>query len=124
MINSREKIAWLVIRIGIAFCFLYAAIAGFVDPQSWVGWFPKFMRELLPDNTLLGGWGIFEIILALWILSGKKIFIPSVLASLSLAGLILYNLNVMDIIFRDVTILCATIALAIESWPSKWISKA
>lgn len=116
---NREKIASVVLRIGVAFAFLYAGIAGFLDPEAWVGWFPKFMRDIVPQFTLLTGWGIFEIFIALWILSGKKIFTPSLLASLSLAGLILTNLGAMDIIFRDVTILAATIALTIQSFPKE-----
>lgn len=109
--------AWLFIRIGAAFCFLYAAVAGFLDPESWIGWFPKFTRDILPELTLLKIWGVYEIIIGLWILTGKQIFLPSILASLSLAGLIVFNLGAMDIIFRDVTILTATIALAIKSYP-------
>lgn len=108
-----------MLRIGVAFAFIYAAWAGYVDPQSWVGWFPKFMRDIVPEFTLLKIWGAYEVVTGLWLLSGKKIFWPSVLASLSLAGLILTNLDAMDIIFRDVTILAAAIALAIQNVPSK-----
>ncbi|MBI2476477.1 MAG: hypothetical protein HYV67_04535 [Candidatus Taylorbacteria bacterium] len=117
--NKKEVATQLILRLGVAFAFIYAAIAGFIDPQSWVGWFPKFMRDMVPELLLLQIWGVFEIILGLWILSGKKIFIPSVLASLSLAGLILTNLAAMDIIFRDVTIFAAALALAVQSYPEK-----
>ncbi len=118
---NRNDIANLILRVGVAFCFLYAAVVGYLDPESWVGWFPKFMRDIIPEFTLLKIWGGFELIIGLWILSGKKIFIPSVLASLSLVGLIIFNFAAMDIIFRDVTILCATIALAVQSFPEKKI---
>lgn len=116
--QNRNDIADLILRIGVAFAFIYAAIAGFVDPDSWIGWFPQTLRNIIPDLLLLKLWGAYEIILALWILSGKKIFIPSALATLSLAGLIVTNFGAMDIIFRDVTILCATLALAIKTAPS------
>jgi uncharacterized membrane protein YphA (DoxX/SURF4 family) len=117
--SNREKIAWLIVRIGVAFCFLYAGIAGFINPDAWVGWFPKFMRDIVPEMLLLQIWGVYEIVTGLWILSGKKIFIPSLLASLSLAGLIVFNFGTMDVIFRDVTILTATIALSVLNFPSK-----
>ena len=113
---DRGRLASLVLRVGVAFAFIYAAVAGFVDPDSWMGYFPDFVR-VVPETTLITLWGILQIILALWIISGKKIFIPSVAASLSLAGLILENLGAMDIIFRDVTILAATISLAIQNIP-------
>ena len=116
---NRNNIVNLILRVGVAFAFLYAGIAGFLDPQAWVGWFPKFMRDIIPELMLLQIWGVYEIVTAIWILSSWKIFIPSSLASLSLLGLILFNLSAMDVIFRDVTILCATITLAIQSYPSK-----
>ncbi len=116
---DKHRFANLILRLGVAFAFLYAGIAGLIDPQSWVGWFPKFMRDIIPELLLLKIWGVYEIITGLWILSGKKIFIPSVVASLSLAGLIVFNFSAMDVIFRDVTILATTIALAIQSFPHK-----
>ena len=119
MESQREKIAWLILRIGVAFCFIFAAIAGFLDPMSWVGWFPKFARDIIPVLLLLKIWGVFEMIIGIWILSGKQIFIPSLLASFSLAGLILANLGSMDTIFRDITILSATIALSLFSYERK-----
>lgn len=120
---NQQKIAWLIVRLGVAFCFIYAAVAGYLDPESWIGWFPKFMRDMIPELILLKIWGVYEFITGVWILSGKKIFIPSVLASLSLAGLILANFSAMDVIFRDVTILFSTIALAVESFPNKTIEQ-
>ncbi|MES2087815.1 MAG: hypothetical protein V4467_02360 [Patescibacteria group bacterium] len=117
--EGREKIAWLVLRIGVAFCFLYAGIGGFVNPQAWIGWFPKFMKDIIPGLLLLKMWGVYEIITALWILSGKYIFIPSLFATFSLAGLLVFNLGSMDVLFRDVTILFATATLAIQSFPPK-----
>lgn len=119
MESKREKIAWLVLRIGVAFSFLYATTASFIDPQSWIGWFPSFLRDVINDTALLQIWAIYEIITGIWIISGVKIFWPSLLASFSLIGLILCNFNSMDVIFRDVTILSATIALAIKNAPGK-----
>ncbi len=117
--EKTTKTAWLFIRVGFAFCFLYAGIAGFLHPEDWIGWFPKFMRDMIPEMLLLNVWGVYEIVTDLWILWGKHIFWPSVAASLSLAGLIVFNLSVMDVIFRDVTILAVAIALTIENFPKK-----
>ncbi|MSU55516.1 MAG: hypothetical protein EXS46_03200 [Candidatus Taylorbacteria bacterium] len=118
---NKQKLADIILRIGIAFSFIYAAIGGYTDPNSWIGYFPEFIKKMIPETTLLSLWGGFETILALWILYGKNIFWPSLVASLSLAGLILTNLGAMDIIFRDVTILATTIALTIQSFPRKTI---
>ena len=113
--ENREKTAWLILRIGVAFCFLYAGIGGFISPDSWAGWFPKFMTNIVPVTIILPIWGVYELVTAIWILSNKKIFIPSTLATLSLSGLIIFNFSAMDVIFRDVTIMAATLALAVKS---------
>ena len=112
---KKDKFAWFLIRVGLAFAFIYAAVAGYLRPDDWIGYFPASLREAVPENILLSGWGIFEVILALWILSGKKVFIPSLIAVFALAGLIFTNFVQMDVIFRDVTILMVAIALAIHS---------
>lgn len=113
---DKEKTAWLLVRLGVAFAFIYAALAGFVTPDDWIGFFPSFAEKIAPAETLLLIWGIVEIIIALWILSGKHIFIPSLIAALSLAGLIATNLGAIDILFRDVTILLSACALAVQSF--------
>lgn len=106
-----NKKVYLLLRVGVAFAFIYPAISAFVNPTNWIGFLPAFIAT----ETFLIVWGVIEIILGLWILSGKKIFIPSVLASLALLGVIVLNFSQMDIIFRDITILFTTVALALNS---------
>jgi len=72
---------------------------------------------LVPENILLPAFSIFEIILALWILWGKYLFYSSLLARVSLLGIIIFNLGQMDIIFRDVSILLTATALTVYSYP-------
>ena len=108
-----NKTVFLLLRIGVAFAFIYPAVSAFITPTNWIGFLPIF----LATETFLLLWGIVEIILGLWILSGKKIFIPSLLASLALIGVIVFNFTQIDILFRDVVILLVTISLAINSRP-------
>ena len=95
------------LRFGIAFSFLYASISSFLNPNAWIGFFPLFLRNLIPSNILLLIFSIFEIILALWLISNKAIFYASILSSFVLLGIIIFNFNSFDIVFRDVTILFA-----------------
>lgn len=105
--------AELLLRIGVAFAFLYPPVAAYFDPLSWVGFFPQFLRDMVGNDTLLlHAFGVLEIAVALWILFGKHIFIPSLLAAAMLAGIIVFNWGAMDIIFRDVSILAMALALA------------
>ena len=109
---SREKLAALFLRIGLAFVFGYAAISALVLPEAWIGYYPEFMRGIVPDKILLAFHSIAEIILAVWLLSGKKVFYAAVLSALWILGIILGTLDVFLVTFRDVTILFSAAALA------------
>ncbi len=108
--------ASLLLRFGLAVVFLYAAIAAFLEPNNWVGYLPVFLKKILPTNVLLGGFSIYEVFLAVWLLLGKKIFYVALLSALTLAAIIVFNIGVIDIVFRDFAILSAAFALAILSY--------
>jgi hypothetical protein len=109
------KHALLLLRIGIAFSFVYAAVSGYLDPTAWVGFFPTFLQHLAPASVVVGGWGIFETLVALVLLFKKDIFYPALLAAALLLGITVFNWGAMDIVFRDISIGLAAIALAFLS---------
>ena len=109
-----DKHVELLLRIGVAFSFLYPPISAFFNPYSWVGYFPVFISDTGLDMLLLLHiFGVIEIAIGLWVLSGKRIFIPSAIAVLMLASIVLLNITQMDVLFRDVPILLMAIALCI-----------
>jgi uncharacterized membrane protein YphA (DoxX/SURF4 family) len=101
------------LRISLAFSFLYPAIHAVFEPSSWIGYFPQFMFGLVPDEILLHSFGALEILLALWVLSGWKIRIPSMIMALMLLGIVMFNLNQFEVVFRDLSIMGLAIALAV-----------
>ena len=111
-------IDWLL-RIGVGFAFLYPPISALMNPFAWVGYFPLFVTNIFPDAMiLLHIFGIIEVIVGLWILSGKKIFIPSTIAALMLAGIVVFNFSQMDVLFRDIPILLMAVALILSHKPT------
>ncbi len=112
---NKEKFVILLLRLGVAFAFIYPAISAWIEPTNWIGYFPTWMKGFVPDAVLLHAFGLTEIIIGIWILYGKKIFIPSVLASLYLTAIIVLNWQSFDVIFRDVSILTASVALTIKA---------
>jgi uncharacterized membrane protein YphA (DoxX/SURF4 family) len=106
----------LVLRIGVAFAFLYPAISAIFDPFSWLGYFPPFTRGIVPDMVLLHSFGAVEVIIALWILSGRRIFLPSAAATLMLLGIVTIDYTEFQVVFRDLAIAAASLALAIRSY--------
>lgn len=112
---KNQKAVFLLLRLSIASVFLYAAIASFIEPENWIGYFPVFLRNLLPEKILLTMFSSYEILLSLWILSGWKSFWSAILSALTLVGIIAFNISQLDIIFRDLTIIFASLALAAGS---------
>lgn len=102
-----------ILRIALAFSFIYPAISAWFNPFAWIGYFPPFLLDMVGqyDMLLLHAFGISEIAIGLWLIFGKRIWWPSVLALVYLIGIVVFNLNQMDVIFRDITI--AAIALAL-----------
>lgn len=110
-----SKHSLLLLRLGVAFAFLYPAVRAWFDPFSWIGYFPDFLKGYVPDLVLLHFFGGTEILIALWILSGWRIFIPSLLASAYLIAIVAFNVNGFDVVFRDLSILAMCLALTLEA---------
>jgi len=114
--RSNELVAHLLLRAGVAFSLLYPPYAALLDPVSWAAYFPAFVRALPIETTvLLHAFGVLEVVLALWLLSGWRIRFPAALTALLLVAIIAVNLNQFEVLFRDVSIAAMAIALAL--WP-------
>ncbi|MDP2734977.1 MAG: hypothetical protein Q8P12_02090 [bacterium] len=104
--------AAMLLRVGIAFTLLYAAFASFQDPFSWVGFFPRFLFSFnIPQEVLLAGFSLYEAALGIWLLWGRKVVLASLLSALTFAGITVFNLGAMDIVFRDAGLFFASLAL-------------
>lgn len=118
-VSNEARFAYLLLRIGLAFAFLYPPINALGDPNSWIGYFPQFTRGYVPEEILLHAFGIVEVLLALWILSGWKIFIPSLIAAMILVVIVFFNASQFQILFRDLSIAAMALALAIMNIPKR-----
>ena len=95
------------------FHFFYVAISSFANPTIWTGFFPSFFSSIIPAQIFMPIFSVYEIALGLWLLSNKKTFYAAILSALTMAGIVIFNLQGMNVVFRDVTIFSAAIALAI-----------
>lgn len=118
--QDKKRAAEIILRVGVAFAFLYPPINALSDPNSWIGYFPQFIREFsasvqLSDLTLLHAFGVLEVALALWILSGWKIFWPSCAACVMLLAIVIVNPSEFPVLFRDLAIAAMAAALALNA---------
>lgn len=112
---SGQKTALILLRIGIAFGFFYAAIFSFLNPNGWIGFFPIFLRDFFGANLILPIFSFYELVLGFWLISGKWPVISATTAALSVFSIIIFNFGAMDIVFRDVTIFFAALSLVLLS---------
>lgn len=102
---------WLL-RAALAVVFIYAAVGSLLHPDIWLGYLPAFLQRMSNAHGLLKVFAVYEIVLALWILSGRWLRSAALLAAATLAGIVLAQPGDLIISFRDIGLALAALALA------------
>ena len=108
--NSKYLVSFFL-RTGLGIVFLYAGVSCLIYPDIWVSFIPSFIYSVFTEKIFLTIYSIFQIILALWLFSGYKPYAASILTALTLILIIVFNIQSLDLIFRDIAILFAALAL-------------
>lgn len=108
----RQYLAPLLLRVGLAIVFLYAATSSLVSPRDWIGYVPDFIQLLLPAEVVLVALSVVELVLAVWLLSGVYVRLAALVAAALLAGVTISNVSLLPISFRDIGLFFAALALA------------
>ena len=111
VVKDSAKVASFMLRAALAIPFLYAAIAATLQPEAWIGFMPSFIVDLLPASILLGTFSLYQASLSIWLLSGKKTKYAAGLAALTLLVITATNISALYIVFRDVGLMLAALAL-------------
>jgi len=117
--SRSDRLSSLLIRLGLAFVFLYAAIYMTFFPENYINYFPKFMRDLVPGYLLLHAFAVFEVVLSLFLIIGRFTFIAAIISFLTMFALTVVNMDRFSVLFRNVSIILSALALAIQSRKSK-----
>lgn len=113
---KQKTLVALLLRLSIATVFLYAAAGATLQPYNWIGFIPQFAEKIAPAALLLKAFSFYQLLLALWVLSGWKQFFSALLASATLLAIITANWGDLTVLFRDFAIFFAAIALAVNSY--------
>jgi hypothetical protein len=108
---SRLQTAKLLLRCGIAFVFVYAAISSFVTPSAWLGFIPGFVPTALAKLSL-EAFSVIQVALAAWLASGLYLRYAALASGLIITVLTLSNLASLVVTFRDIGLALAAFALA------------
>jgi hypothetical protein len=101
----------LLLAVGLAFVFAYAAISSFQQPAEWVGYVPTILTKFVSADTAVRSIAVYELLLAGWLLTGKYRKYAAALSALTLAGIVVFNWSQMLITFRDIGLLFMALAL-------------
>src|ERR1700690_2781332 len=104
---NNTKYSRILLQVGLAFVFAYAAIESFMHPFDWTSYLPNFLSHLAALTTLIKIFAVYEAILAVWLLSGKYLKVVGLLCALTFASILIFNPNQFIVIFRDVGLLLA-----------------
>ena len=113
MDKKKISLAVFLLRVGVAIVFLYAGVSSFLNPSSWIGFIPQFIRNIVPEAIFLPLFSAYEFAIALWLISGKKVVYAAGLAGITLLSIIFFNFGALDIVFRDTAIFFAALALVV-----------
>ncbi len=107
----KQNIVTILLRVGLAIVFLYAAVSSLQHPLSWAGFLPSFTTKLVDPVLAIRLLAVYEVALAAWLLSGKYVQYGALLCAATLAGIILVNPAQLIITFRDIGLVFAAVAL-------------
>ncbi|HET9722066.1 MAG TPA: DoxX family membrane protein [Candidatus Saccharimonadales bacterium] len=112
---SGKQLSPLLLRIGLSIVLLYASISSLKNPQDWIGYLPQFLRSSPSATSLLHVFSIYEILLAVWLLSGRYVRYAGLVSAATLLGIVVSNFSLFAISFRDIALIFAALALVASS---------
>jgi uncharacterized membrane protein YphA (DoxX/SURF4 family) len=106
----------LLLRIGLAFAFIYPPLSALIDPYAWVGYLPDVFLSLPVESmVLLHIFGLIELIIGILLLLDFHTRKVSAVAGVILFVIVAYHYKQMDVLFRDIPILLMAVALALSN---------
>jgi hypothetical protein len=111
----RIAVARWLLRIGLAGVLLYAAVGLTLQPDQWIGYLPAAATHVVAAALLLKFFALYQLVLAILLLSGWAGRYAAVLMGLTVLSIIGTNPGALVVTFRDVAILFAAAALAVLS---------
>lgn len=108
---KNRDIARLLLRLGLVFVFLYAAISSLRQPLIWAAYLPNFMTESISATLLIKIFAIYELSLATWLLIGKRVQYAALLSAATFTGIVITNPSQLTTTFRDIGLVFMAVAL-------------
>jgi uncharacterized membrane protein YphA (DoxX/SURF4 family) len=112
---NKEEIGVYILRLGLAIVFLYFGISQILDQSKWIYLVPDrffifYINEVLKSKLVFIN-GIFDLIIALSLISGRFIRIFSILGFIHLLSITIFSLGFEPSGIRDLGLAFAMLSL-------------
>src|SRR3989338_10261171 len=119
-----KRVSCHLLRVGLSITFLWIGVLIFKNPESWGGYLQPWAAGLLPvplEQAMIGT-AILDIIIGVFLLIDFLPWLAALAGAVHLV-IVLTVSGITDITVRDIGLLAAALALAIESLPQSMIAK-
>jgi len=112
--TRRTDLDALFLRLGLAFVLAYAALTSFTDPSRFERYLPAMLAHPWIEHWCLPVFAAFELVLATALVTGRRLRAAALLSALTIGSITLVNPGHFDVLFRNVAVTCAALALAVR----------
>jgi|SRR3989344_3450684 len=119
-----NKVSFHILRVGLAITFLWIGVLIFKEPEAWGGYLMPWAANLMPIpiREAMIGTAILDIGIGALLLIDSFVWIAALVGGIHLI-IVLTVSGINEGTVRDIAILAAVIALAIDSMPKNFIEK-
>ena len=113
-----NKTSFHILRVGVAITFLWIGVLIFKSPETWEGYMQPWAVNLLPIpiREALLSTAVLDIAVGVFLLIDSFTWIAATIGALHIVSVIVVS-GITDITVRDLGLLAAAIALAIDALP-------
>ena len=112
-----------ILRIGLGITFLWLGYQIWMEPLAWGSFMLPWAQGLIPGSleSFMKSTAIGDMFLGLWLFIGWRVWIPALLASLHLIGVLVTTTGSLELaVPRDIGLLAGTLAILVDTLPT-WI---
>jgi len=113
-----KNVSFHVLRVGMAITFIWIGVLILEDPEGWgMGFVQPWALNFLifPLKTIMLAAAIFDILVGIWLLIGRFVWLAALLGSAHLvAVLIVSGINAITV--RDIGLLAGVLALFFDTF--------
>ncbi len=116
---SADQVQSWLLRAGLAFVFAYAAVSMLFDPTRFTSYMPPFLPMSIVESWCIPCFAAYETLLAYCLLRGRRLVPAGLASAVTMGGIIVINPDSFEVLFRNVAIASAGLALAVQAWAKR-----